>query len=344
MTKWSLMRRWVTSQFQNLSGKHVAIGFAGYALASWILLRLAGEQALTSSLHDFFYYLIVTASTVGYGDLSPSTDAGKWIVSLFVIPVGLTLFAVCISRVAAVTIDFWRKGLLGKRSIDVSGHILILGWNEKRTLHLIDMLLHEEKDKRPIVLCVRVDIENPMPKQIDFVRTTSFTEETAMNRAGVADASCIIIDNPEDDITFAAALFCASKNPSAHILAYFQEEVLSDLLKTHCPNAECIPSVSVEMLAKSAVDPGSSELHHELLNSQKGMTQYAVNYPSDARPTTVGDLFLWMKQDHEATLIGFRRGRDSHVRLNPTLSQQILPDDLLFYIADERVPEFNWRK
>ncbi|MEZ8141044.1 potassium channel protein [Enterovibrio norvegicus FF-33] len=340
MTKWYMVRRWITSQFQHLSGKHVAVAVLAYAALSWVLLKAAGEQELTTPIVDFVYYLLVTASTVGYGDMSPQTDAGKWVAALFVIPCGLGIFAIGVGRLAGIAIQFWRKGLTGKRSVDVSDHILILGWNESRTLHLIDMLLHEEKNKRPIVLCVRVDIENPLPKDIDFVRTTSFTDETAMARAGVKDASCIIIDNPEDDITFAAALFCASKNPDAHILAYFQDEVLSNLLKTHCPKAECIPSVSVEMMAKSALDPGSSELHHELLNTRKGMTQYAVSYPADAKYTTVNALFLSMKEKHDATLIGIRR--DSNVQLNPPLDAEVIPNDLLFYIADERVTDFSW--
>ncbi|WP_028021886.1 ion channel [Enterovibrio calviensis] len=340
MTKWYMVRRWITSQFQRLSGKHVLTAVVTYAVLSWILLKLAGEHSLTSPFVDYVYYLLVTASTVGYGDMSPQTVAGKWIVALFVIPCGLSIFAIGVGRLAGIGIEFWRKGLLGKRSVDVSGHILILGWNESRTLHLIDMLLHEEKDKRPIVLCVRAEIQNPLPKEIEFVRTTSFTDEIAMSRAGFEDASCIIIDNPEDDITFAAALFCASKNPDAHILAYFQEEVLSNLLKSHCPKAECIPSVSVEMMAKSAVDPGSSELHHELLNTRKGMTQYAVTYPGDAKYTTVSELFMRMKQQHDATLIGIRR--NDEVKLNPALDAEVKPNDLLFYIADERVSDFNW--
>ncbi len=340
MLKWYMVRRWIASQFQRLSGKHVAMAVFAYALLSWVMLTLAGETALTTPFVDFIYYLFVTASTVGYGDMSPTTVAGKWVVALFVIPIGLGIFAIAVGRLAGVAINYWRRGLLGKRSVDVSGHILILGWNEHRTLHLIDMLLHEEKDGRPIVLCVRPEMENPLPKEIEFVRTASFTDEASMARAGVKDADCIIIDNPEDDITFSAALFCASKNPDVHILAYFQDEVLSNLLKSHCPNAECVPSVSVEMMAKAAVDPGSSELHHELLNTRKGMTQYAVEYPANAHHTTVNALFLRMKTDYDATLIGLRR--DNEVMLNPALDADIKPNDLLFYIADERIDDFKW--
>lgn len=334
------LRRWIAAQFQKITGKHLTLIVIIYAFFCWLLLKQANEQALTSSFVDFIYYLLVTASTVGYGDLSPQTDLGKWVAALFIIPCGLTLFAVVVGRIVNIVIDYWRKGLLGKRKVNVAGHILILGWNANRTLHLINMLLHEKKDKRSIVLCVRADIENPLPKDIDFVHTTSFTDESAMLRAGVNTANCIIIDNQEDDITFAAALFCANKNPKAHILAYFQEDVLSTLLKNHCPNAECIPSVSVEMMAKSALDPGSSLLHHELLNTQKGMTQYACHYPATAQQTTVSALFFKLKEKHDATLIGI--GQQQEIKLNPPLDNIVMPNDLIFYIAVERVSHFFW--
>ncbi len=340
MSKWYTFKRWISSSFQRISGKHISIFIFVYIALGYLLLYAADETHLIATPEDYLYYLLVTASTVGYGDLSPETSIGKWVVAFLIIPVGLSLFAVAISQIAGVSINYWRRGLLGIRSINVKDHILILGWNDNRTIHLIEMLLHEEKNKRPIVLCVRAEMENPLQKDIDFVRTKNFTDNIFASRANIAEASCIIIDNTEDDITFSAALFCASRNPKAHILSYFHDDVLSNLLQTHCPNAECIPSLSNEMLAKSAVDPGSSALHHELMNSKKGMTQYAVSYPLEAEKTTIEGVFYLMKNRHEATLIGIKN--EGAVTLNPPLTKQVSPGDLLFYIADERVNVFQW--
>ncbi|MGB7994884.1 MAG: ion channel [Photobacterium halotolerans] len=340
MSIWLLVRRWAHQQFNQLNGRNLLITLLCYVGLSWLLLELAGEQALTHSLTHFFYYLVVTASTVGYGDYSPETQAGKWVVALFVIPGGLGLFAIGIGRLATHFIGYWKSGLLGKRRINVENHILVLGWNHQRTLHLIKMLQHEERQRRHIVLCVRPEMENPLPGEIDFVRVVSFTDTTDMDKAGVSKASCIIIDNEQDDVTLAAALYCSSRNPDAHLLAYFADEGLSDLLKSHCPKAECIPSVAVEMLAKAAVDPGSSELHHELLSTHHGMTQYAVRFPETASPTQISRLFTLFKEEHEATLIAIDRGKG--VELNPPLDLAVLPGANLFYIADERVNDFNW--
>lgn len=340
MSLWILFQRWAVRNLTQLNGRNLLVTLLSYSAISWILLRIAGEHDLTRSFTDFIYYLFVTASTVGYGDMSPTTTIGKWVASLFVIPGGLGLFALCVGRVASVFIYYWKSGLLGKRSLKVNNHILVLGWNEQRTLHLIKMLQHEEKGNRPIVLCVRPEIENPLPGEVEFVRVTSFTDNEGMQRAGIEDASCILIDNTEDDITLSAALFCASKNPNAHLLAYFNDEALSQLLKQHCPNAECIPSVAVEMLAKAAVDPGSSELHHELLSTTQGMTQYSVNYPENAAKTTIEALFATFKQQYEATLIAIDSG--DGVELNPSLQREVLPGSKLFYISDERVDDFQW--
>ncbi|WP_428773126.1 potassium channel family protein [Vibrio sp.] len=340
MTIWFVVKKWISSHLFRLSNRNLAFLTIVYLVVSWLLLQLSGETALTDNVTTFIYYIFVTASTVGYGDFSPVTPAGKWVVVLWVIPGGLSLFAALLGRLASYGIDYWRAGILGKRRVRVENHILLLGWNGQRTLHLIRMLQHEEAGRRPLVLCCRSDIENPLPGEIGFVRVSSYTDSQDMANAAVEQASCIVVDNLEDDITLSAALFCANANPSAHLLAYFKDDALSQLLMQHCPNAECIPAVGAEMLAKAAVDPGSSTLHHELLASTRGMTQYSTVYPSNVPDTDIATLFQALKTTHHATLIAADTGQG--IRLNPPLETQITAGAKLFYISDERIEAFDW--
>ncbi len=342
MSIWLTFRKWLNSNIFNLSNRNLALLLVIYVAASWILLRVSSEHALTDDPSTFLYFLMVTASTVGYGDHSPETSMGKWVVILFVIPGGLSLFAALIGRLAAGMVEYWRAGILGKRRIGVENHIVLLGWNGQRTMHLIRMLQHEEEGKRPIVLCSRSDIENPLPGEIGFVKVNSYTDSQEMEKAAIERASCIVVDNLEDDITLSAALYSANINQNAHLLAYFKDEALSNLLSQHCPNAECIPAVGAEMLAKAAVDPGSSALHQELLASTRGMTQYSTTYPSEQKTIKVEDAFQFMKRDYQATLIALDVGQG--IELNPELEKEILPGAKIFYIADERIEDFDWRK
>lgn len=343
MTSFDKIRRVLVKYFIDLRWQSIFIAIAIYFAASWLLLALCGETAITSS-SNFLYWIMVTASTVGYGDFSPTTAAGKLVTALFVIPLGLSIFGLVIGRIATFVSHHWRKGVLGLKPLNYQDHMLIIGWNGARTMQLIRLLLLETQQNNPeqkIALCVSADIENPLPDKIGFVRVDSFSNLEDMRRASIGEASCIIIDNPEDDVTMTTALFCAQQNPTAHTIAYFKDEHLGNLLKSHCPNIECMPSVAVEMLAKSAMDPGSSALHQQLLDSNQGMTQYSIAYKG-AENIDFEALFHTFKHQYQSTLIGVCEKGHDKIELNPSLAKEISPGSRLFYIAAKRIKNIDW--
>lgn len=346
MWKFKKLRKVLELYFTEMRWYMIVLAFFFYASTSWLLLYAADEHALLP-IGDYFYWLMVTGSTVGYGDLSPVTQAGKYVVALYVIPVGLSIFALIVGRIAGWVGRQWTKGVKGLKSLQTSNHILVIGWNDQRTVQLLNLLLKEKaetSEKPEIVLCVQADVENPMPGLVEFVRVSSFNRDEEMNKACVADASVIIMDNPEDDMTMTTALYCNKRNPEAHSLAYFKDESLVRLLQQHCPNVECTPSVAVELLAKSAFDPGSSQLHWDLLSLQDGQAQYSIPVPENISGLQVGTIFIKLKELYNATFIGLVPADDQHaVRLNPDFSHTLSPGDKVFYIAPSRLKNLDWK-
>ncbi len=340
------LKELLLKHFTDMRWSTIAVLLLLYYVISWLLLNMAGEQALLQS-HEFVYWLIVTGSTVGYGDLSPTTPAGKWTVALFVIPFGLSIFALIIGRIASWVASQWRRGVKGLRDLDVTNHMLVIGWNGQRTIQLINLLLREREavdERTAIVLCVRVDIENPMPGKVEFVKVDSFNKAEDMDRCGIGSASVIIVDNPEDDLTMTTSLYVSHRNPDAHILAYFNDESLVKLLTQHCPNVECMPSVAVEMLAKSAFDPGSSVLHHDLLNvADEGQAQFSANVPQGTSSLSVENVFGQLKKQYGATFIGLaKEGSRQRLSLNPPMEEVVEPGDKIYYIAPQRIKLIHW--
>ena len=276
-----------------------------YMVSSWGLLYLSAETALIAP-ELFFYWLMVTTSTVGYGDFSPQTFAGRLVVAIYIIPVGLSLFAFFIGRIVGLIVDQWQLKVRGYKRVTETGHILIVGWREHSTQQMIS-LLHQEAQinrQRKIVLCVDKEMQNPSPDKIDFVRVSSFSAENEMQRANLAQAETIIVCAASDDVTFTTALFCQKRNPTAHMIAWFDDERLGDLLKEHCAHIEIAPSLHEELMVKAAMDPGSIQLHLDLLSIETPMTQFSTTY--SATQVSFETLFYKFKNDWQATLIAVK--------------------------------------
>ena len=327
-----------------LSWQGLLLILAAYLLLSWLMLLAAGEHDLSG--HNFLYWMVVTASTVGYGDMSPSTQTGRWLTALFIIPAGLSLFAVTIGRVAAFSAHQWRKGIMGLKQLELNQHILVIGWDGKRTPQLLKLLLLEAAHyrKRRLCLCVTDELENPLPGEIDFVRADAYNHDADMDRACIARASSIVIDTPSDDQTLVCALYAWQRNPEAQIIAYFRDETIGELLQHHCPSIECTPSVSVEMMAKATMDPGSTRLHQQLLNASDGMTQFSILYPEQEPPMPLHQLYGPLKAQYSATLLGIQHPGDAHPTLNPALDEQLEPGALLYYMAERRIVAIDWQQ
>ncbi|GGO83271.1 potassium channel protein [Marinobacterium nitratireducens] len=338
------LRKLIYHHFKDLKWQGLLLLLTVYILVNWLVLRIIGETALAGP--DYLYWLLVTASTVGYGDLSPQTGAGKLYTALVIIPFGLGLFAMTVGKIAAFSAYQWRKGLMGLKDLNLRDHILVIGWDPERTPHLLRLLRieTEQHHQRTLCLCASADIENPMPGEIEFVRVSAYNEGAEMDRACIEQASRIIIDCARDDSTLAAALYSHSRNPDAHTIAYFRDEALARLLKHHCPNIECTPSVAVELMVKAAMDPGSSALHQQLLTAAEGMTQYAIRYPQGLPSLPIRQLFVPFKERYQATLIAVDVEADGQPEVNPELDLEIHAGSLIYYIAPQRIREFDWAR
>lgn len=339
------VRRLFSALFFRANGTAIALSVLFYVLISYFSLMLVGEHDLINS-ETFLYWMVVTASTVGYGDFGPSTPLGRLIVSVWVIPIGISIFAIVVAKAGFIINDIYTKGARGHRMLKLSNHTVIIGWNGNRTLRLIELLKASTNGSSDsILLCVDSKIENPLPGHIEFAQVDSYSHAETMARTNLAQASRIIIDTDQDDVTLTSALYCAKLNPSCHKTAYLQDQTVAELLRSHCPKVEVIPSVTVEMLARSAMDPGSAQVHQQLLDTTHGMTQYSVQY-SGTISIEFAAVFHHFKENLQATIIGFKAAGDSRLQLNPSLDTQLHQADSLYYIAERRLSDaecFNFK-
>ena len=306
---------------------------------SWGLIALAGGEKIASG-EIFWYFYVTTVTTVGYGDYAPLTEAGRIITILWVMPGGIALFTTIIAKVVQQVASKWRKRLRGFASYEnLTDHIVILGWHGSRTERMVDHIRGGQGEhERDIVLCSAEPIENPMPDQVRFVRGPALNTPDLLHRAAVAQAKYIIALGHNDNETLAAALGAAAANSEAHLVAYFDQQSFADLLKAHCPNAECNVSLSIEMMVRSAQDPGSSRVQRQLLSTLEGPTQFSLKVPGDANPVSYGALFTELKTKHDATLFGVAKSAlGDDLVLNAPADHPVGPGMILYLMAAQRL-------
>ena len=318
----------------------------GHFVVSWLLLgSIDGEKI--SNANIFWYFYATTATTVGYGDYSPATEIGRLVTVLWIMPGGIALFTTIIAKVVQQITNKWRKRMRGCTNYkNLSEHIIILGWHGLKTEHMVDYIRGDEDSKdSEIVLCAAEEIENPMPDRVKFVRGTALNTPDLLTRAGAKTAKYIIALGDNDNETLSAALGAAAVNSEAHMVAYFDQQSFADLLKAHCAHAECNVSISIEMMVRSAQDPGSSRVQHQLLSTLEGPTQFSLRVPENAGAVNYGALFTELKRSHDATLFGVAQSAlGDDLLLNAPSNYQVDPRTILYFMSSRRIEpsEINW--
>ncbi len=336
--------RWLNTAYAyatQLRWDTIGILSAGHFAISYTLLYWADESRLLP-FNTYWYFYITTATTVGYGDLTPQSAAGRYVVTLLIMPGGIILFTTIIAKLVQDVTDAWKKRMKGLKDYpDLSGHIIVIGWCEQRTSHMIELIRADASERRDIILVANVE-ENPHPQTMHFVRAANLSSPEAMQRASISQASLVIVLAQDDNETLTAAL-AAGAVYQGHLVAYFEQAGYADLLNKHCLNAEPVISLSIESTVRTAQDPGSSHLITQLLSNLEGQTQYRLTVPTRQHKMLYGQLFTLFKKEHDATLLGISHDKDK-IQLNPPSDAAVLPGMSLYFMAAKRLrPEqINW--
>lgn len=316
---------------------HLAIAWIGFAAAG---------EAKAARADTFWYYYAVTVTTIGYGDIAPETFAGRLFTVLWVMPGGIALFTAVIGKLVQSVGRAWTTRMRGDGDYsDMSGHLVLIGWHPARTPRLVRLLLADRRYHHAGLVLVATGLDqNPMPDELRYVRVAALSAPEAVARSGAAQAAAVVAMGENDNGTLAIGLAIGTLKTAPRIVAYFNDEAVAGLLRSHCPTAECSVSLSVEMLARSAQDPGSSEVQRQILSPIDSPTQFRMVVPGGSPRFTYGQGLVFLKRAHDATLIALHRsGRE--IEVNARSEEAVGEGDCLFYVAAHRLmsDEIDWR-
>lgn len=259
----------------------------------------------------------------------PSTIGGK-IVAVFVMFMGLTIFAMFTGTVSAFMVERLRleSGIVNWDTLE--DHVIICGWNSKAEIIVAEFRASAAGCNRPIAVITRFDGEPPtLPpefrKTVHFLND-DFTRVTALEQVGVHRAkTCIILadtfggrsEQDADARTILAALTVEKLNPAVYTCAELMNRSYASHLKIgHVNDYVVSGEFGAYMLAQAAMNRGLMGVFSELLTYQRGNEFYRLSLSTEWFGKTFNELFVQLKQSHNAILVAVHRANGEMV-VNP---------------------------
>ena len=279
-----------------------------YALA-FLLLLYSGSLHIAYiqdnwSLWTTTYWFIVTITTVGYGDLSPSTQLSQ----------GWTMFVIlggCGSLLTALeaTVEFFilwsnrkMKGLLNFR--DHTNHVILMVGDDVQTIkELVDHVFNDTNREPKPVLLVSDVIDEWHDQRVSFVKGPLASDDV-IERSGLKNADRILIWGADQEVTL-AALAVSSVNSTAHIVVRLNHIDNIKHVKRINPDIAIVGSVGRTLAIQELQDHGIGEVIEDRLDNGGEATPYAILNPNSLRLDIILDRLGCV--DPEARLLSIQK-------------------------------------
>jgi voltage-gated potassium channel len=317
-----------------LLGVTLAIVLVSGSLIAW----LEPDLSLASGI----WWSIVTLTTVGYGDISPATPAGR-VLAVVIMFFGIGLLGMLSASLATILISRKMKENKGMCPSTVEDHIIICEWNHRARAILKELRADAQTEDAPIVLVADIE-EKPIDDQnLLFIRGV-VSEETLEN-ANLKKARTIIVlgdDNVETTARDAKVVLTTLTIESMNPDVYSVVELVDKSNERHClrANADEViigSELSSHLIASAASDHGISRIVTELLSSRYGNELYSMPVPAEMAGSKFLGVFVAMKTKNNITVFGVRKGRTGDFIPNPDADYPVAAGDLLLVISKDRV-------
>jgi voltage-gated potassium channel len=236
-----------------LGGSQVYITTGAYALRD----DFGGMETVV----DAVYFSVVTASTVGYGDIVPRTAVAR-LFGISALVVGTASFAIALGVLLTPAIEARLVKALGKMTqseLDLlDDHVLVLGHGD-----LTEAVVQELQGKTPFLVVVRDDDRARAlgERGLDTL-TGDASDEATLQRAHIEAARAVVAATNDDAADALAILTARHLAPEVHIVAAATQRENVDKLRRAGADTVISPaSIGGHLLVESAL--GGREVNTE---------------------------------------------------------------------------------
>ena len=271
------------------------------------------EARHNSNLQSFgqaVWWVLVSITTVGYGDVVPTTGAGR-LLGIFVIFTGVALVSMFTATISSIFVAQKLKEERGLKEINDRNHIIICGWN-----HTGDQILSAifQQPQPPTVVLI-----NQMPEDqihsiimkfkgnpLKFVRG-DFAQEEVLNRANLSKAKAVIIipDSSSgltarsDEKTILTAFSVKAIQPKIKVYAHILDRDNEPYLKKAQVDDYLVSDAFAGILMGEMVtEPGVPQSIQKLLGGDNSNRLKRIAVPAELVGKTFSEAITFFRTKH----------------------------------------------
>jgi voltage-gated potassium channel len=325
------------NQFRKASGLN-NLYYAGFLLAAVLVTGIIGYVTIEGfSFLDSLYMVVITLATVGFKEVQPLSDAGKYF-TIFLILSSFGIFGYVITTITRFIIDggirnYYLMKKINRMVNHTQNHVIICGYGRNGSqacrelkLHNLPFLVIEPKES--VIGRIRED-------GIKLYIQGDATQDHILDQAGVTKARALITTLPEDaDNTF-VVLTARHMNPNLIIIARASGNYSDVKLKRAGATNVIMPDrLGGTHMAKLVIQPDVVEFVDNMLlhgdNKVRLEEVLCSNQEACCLGGTIGDLQIRIKTG--ATIIGIKTAAGEYI-YNPSPGRILQCNDKLFVLG-----------
>lgn len=296
------------------------------AVGSVLVYFAEVRQGSINSLWDAVWWSVVTITTVGYGDVVPSTVLGR-VVGMLVMLSGISVISLLTATISSVFVAQRIRESQGLQQIKLKDHTIICGWNQKldSLLETLNRISSDRSSSGSVRRKNGVVLINEMPParmeealsgyenlNLKYVNG-DYTKEPTLARANLNEALAVIIlpdmsltSVPRDDKTLPAALAIKSMKRDVKVYAHIiDKENLSHLKRADVDDVIVSDEHVGYLLASDISSPGVAQTIQTLLDPDKGVSLKRVQMPVEFVGKKFQEIQEYFKSQRNTIVIGF---------------------------------------
>ena len=322
--------------------KHIIYPFILVIYLSLLTILVLSEKDVEgSTIHNFgdgIWYLLVTVSTIGYGDYFPISPIGKMVGIVFIFS-SLGVMGYLISRLTIKLNQYMEDKKAGLHGTKMQNHIVIIGY-DKFSSHIIKQIVPTGR-KVAVVTNKKDDLElikTTFDSNDVFCLFIDFDNFELLEKVNIRASSKVLVQFDNDTDMLVYVLHLKSQYECLNIVVSLDNPSLrKPFLSAGVLHAISKDEIAANLVASYIFEPEVAQLTEDIMFSATSkydfdIMEFRVNTENPYVGRDYNSTFIEMRELYNCVLLGiYHKGK---LFKNPSHDLIIAENDYLVIIAN----------